>query len=333
MTARRKDAHPRTPRARSARMAETAEAARRQAQRDAAASDDPLAKQFLAYCRIECGFSPATLDAYGRDLRSLATWLRERGCGGLESATTALLTEHLRDLHRRGLNVSTLARHIATFRVFGRYLHANGLRPDNPADDLAQPVPTRHLPGVLSPAQMRRLVEAPDPEHRLFHRDRALLELLYAGGLRATELAELEVDRVHFDLGVVRIIGKGRRERVVPIGRPAIEATRQYLEQLRPDLLNPARPTGRLLLSQTGTPIDRIVVWQIVRRQARRAGLAHVHPHTLRHCFATHLLGGGADLRVVQELLGHANIQTTQIYTHVDRSHLKGVIDKFHPRP
>ena len=295
--------------------------------------DDPLAVQFLAYCRIECGFSAATLDAYGRDLRALGDWLGQGGHGGLEAMTTSLLVEHLRDLHRGGLSVRSLARHIATFRVFGRYLHANGMRADNPAEDLAQPASAQRLPGVLSAGQMRRLLEAPDPAHRLYHRDRALLELLYAGGLRATELAELDVESVHLQLGVVRVLGKGRRERIVPIGRPAVEATRGYLTGLRPALLKPDAPTSRLLLSRSGEPIDRIVVWQIVRRQAARAGLSDVHPHTLRHCFATHLLGGGADLRVVQELLGHASIQTTQIYTHVDRSHLKGVIRKFHPRP
>jgi integrase/recombinase XerD len=180
---------------------------------------------------------------------------------------------------------------------------------------------------------MRRLIDAPKPEDALYLRDRAILEMLYAGGLRASELAGLDRDRLHMDLGIARIMGKGNKERIVPVGQPAIEAVEKYLEEQRPYLGRPDRETNRLFLSRTGQPITRIVVWQIVTKYARRAGLANVHPHTLRHSFATHMLAGGADLRVVQELLGHSNIKTTQVYTHVDRSRLKHVIQHFHPRP
>ncbi|MEX2215875.1 MAG: tyrosine-type recombinase/integrase, partial [Phycisphaeraceae bacterium] len=158
------------------------------------------------------------------------------------------------------------------------------------------------------------------------------LELLYAGGLRASEIATLDCDRLHQGLEVARVMGKGSKERIVPIGRPALDAARDYIKELRPKLLKAGKPTNRLLLSRTGSPITRIIVWQVVVKYARRAGMRQVHPHMLRHSFATHLLAGGADLRVVQELLGHSNINTTQIYTHVDRSGLKKVIQKFHPR-
>ena len=196
-----------------------------------------------------------------------------------------------------------------------------------------RPQTWKRLPTVLGEEQIEKLLQAPDPDTLLYLRDVGLMELLYAGGLRASELAELDMSGVHFDLSVVRVLGKGQKERVVPIGLPAMRALRRYCEELREDLVREHAPTDRVFLSRTGQPITRVVVWQIVKRHAEKAGLENVHPHTLRHSFATHLLAGGADLRVVQELLGHSNLETTQIYTHVDRSRLKEVLTKFHPRP
>lgn len=289
---------------------------------------------FLAYCRVECGFSPATIEAYAMDLRDLKAWMLERKLLRWKQLEHSHAVAHLRDLaQERHLAPSSIVRHVASTRVFGRYLESSGYSPINPFDQTERPTIWQNLPDVLNREQMEALLNAPQPEDALYLRDVALLELLYAGGLRASEVAELTVSNVHLDLGVVRVLGKGRKERIVPIGRPAQAAVKKYLDELRPMLAGGATPTDNLLLSRTGQPITRIVVWQIVDRQARRAGLAHVHPHTLRHSFATHLLAGGADLRVVQELLGHSNIRTTQIYTHVDRSRLKGVITQFHPRP
>jgi integrase/recombinase XerD len=176
------------------------------------------------------------------------------------------------------------------------------------------------------------LLAAPQPEQPLYNRDVAILELLYGAGLRASELASLTQDRLRFDLGVVGVTGKGQKDRLVPVGKPAMAAIEHYLDELRPSLAKAEKPTDAVFLSRTGAAIDRVVVWQIVNRHAKAAGLSHVHPHMLRHSFATDLLAGGADLRVVQELLGHSNVQTTQIYTHVDRSRLKQVIQKHHPR-
>ncbi|MCA9290540.1 MAG: tyrosine-type recombinase/integrase, partial [Phycisphaerales bacterium] len=197
--------------------------------------------------------------------------------------------------------------------------------------------PTRwkRLPGVLTPKQMRDLLEAPNPDAgRLWLRDRTMLELMYAAGLRASEVGVLALRDHNDTLNVLRVTGKGRKQRLVPIGRPAQAWTRRYLEELRPHLarFDDGRDDQRLLLSHTGRPLERVAVWQIVRRNARLAGIRDVHPHRLRHSFATHLLAGGADLRVVQELLGHADIATTQIYTHVDRSRLREVVRKHHPR-
>lgn len=265
--------------------------------------------------------------------------MAEQGHRSWRDLTLDGIGSHLRDLQRRGLELSSIARHVATIRVFARFLETAGHVEANPAEQLSQPVTWRRLPGVLSPEQMRMLLKSPQPEDGLYLRDVALLEMLYAGGLRASELANLEMNWVHVDLGVVKVRGKGNKERLVPVGKPALAAVTRYVNELRPRLLSrePGAPpaageTQRVFLSRTGQPITRIVVWQIVTRHARRAGLANVHPHTLRHSFATHLLTGGADLRVVQELLGHSNINTTEIYTHVDRSRLKQVISQFHPR-
>jgi integrase/recombinase XerD len=183
---------------------------------------------------------------------------------------------------------------------------------------------------------MKQLIEAANPKFgRLWQRDRALVELMYAGGMRASEVAGIKPDDFKETLAVVMVTGKGSKQRLVPIGKPAIEALNEYVKELRPTLLrfDDGRDEGCLLLSNTGRPLERVAVWQIIRKLAKNAELGEVHPHTLRHSFATHMLAGGADLRVVQELLGHSDIGTTQIYTHIDRSQLKAVITKYHPRP
>ena len=196
---------------------------------------------------------------------------------------------------------------------------------------LERPKPERALPKVLSRDQVRRLISSPDPKSPLFARDVAILELLYACGLRATELCDLKVRDVNLQVGCVRVLGKGRKERIVPLGRAASESILRYLADCRPALEK--QPTERLFLSRSGKPMERIALWMLVEKYGRSSGiLKDVSPHTLRHCFASHLLTGGADLRVVQELLGHSDIQTTQIYTHVDQGRLKSIHRKFHPR-
>lgn len=292
-------------------------------------------RDFLAYCRIECGFAEATMLAYGADLRDLAGWMESKHLRTWSELNIERIADHLRFLDAKGLSTSSIARHVATIRVFGRFLESSGVTPTDPAELMTQPATWRTLPGVLSADQMKQLLAAPEPTDSLYLRDVALLELLYAGGLRATELAELDITRLHTDLGVARVMGKGSKERIVPIGKPALLAARRYLDDLRPKLTRgakAARAGDRLLLSRSGAPVTRIIIWQVVSKHAARAGLRDVHPHTLRHSFATHLLAGGADLRVVQEMLGHSNIKTTQIYTHVDASRLKTVITRFHPR-
>ncbi len=290
-------------------------------------------RDFIAYCRVECGFAPATLEAYAYDLRDLIVWMVETGVAEWRRLSVQLIAEHLRHLEGRGLETSTIGRHVATIRTFCKFLFSHGLLASNPAELMQQPAAWQRLPNVMAREQVEVLLNAPDPADPLYHRDVAMLELLYASGLRASEVANLERTWLHPSLGIIRVFGKGSKERIVPVGKPALEAVARYEAELRPQLVKPGKPTDRLLLSRTGLPISRVVVWQIIKRHAKRVGLVDVHPHVLRHSFATHLLTGGADLRVVQELLGHSNIRTTQVYTHVDRTHLKAVIARCHPRP
>ncbi|MHC5004086.1 MAG: tyrosine recombinase [Planctomycetota bacterium] len=297
----------------------------------------PPVREFLTFLRVEAGLAPATLDAYGRDLAGLSEHLCAQQLGDVRDVRAEHLAAHLRSLHRdRGMQPSSIARHLTTIRVLFRYLHANHRIDENPTELLETPTRWKRLPGVLSPTKIRALLAAANPESgRLWRRDRAMLEVMYAGGLRASEVAALRVADYKSAIGVLLVTGKGTKQRLVPIGIPAREALDGYLTELHPELtrFGDGRHRGRLLLSHTGRPLERVAVWQIVRRQARRAGLEGVHPHQLRHSFATHLLAGGADLRVVQELLGHSDISTTQIYTHVDRSRLRDVVRKHHPRP
>lgn len=309
---------------------------------------------FVAYMRIERGFSRHTIEAYARDLRDLLLDLAGEGITDLVGVRPAHLVAHAAGLKaKRGMEPSSVTRHLATIRVFFRWALSTGRVTADPTDLLERPAKWRHLPGVLAPAQVERLLRAADepyparrigrragdeaPPLPLHLRDRALLELLYASGLRATEAATLTLSDVLRDIGCVRVIGKGNKQRLVPMHREARRALEAYLADCRPMLqqVNPsarAKDLGRVFLSRTGRPLERVAIWGIVKRCARLAGLADVHPHTFRHTFATHLLSGGADLRVVQELLGHADIATTQIYTHVDCKRLKGIHRAYHPR-
>lgn len=295
-------------------------------------------RDFLVFIRVECGLARNSLEAYGRDLRDLLAFAAARGVGSPAGLTPRLLAEHLGSLRRdREMEGSSVSRHLATARVYARWLVARGELEQDPGELLEQPTRWKRLPGVLSPAQIRVLLAAPAPSEAdtlgLWRRDLAMLELMYASGLRASEVGGIGVRDLERRVGLVRVLGKGDRERLVPVGRPAREAVGAYLDECRPGLVRPdGRDRERIFLSRTGRPLERVAVWQIVRKHARAAGLSRVHPHVLRHSFATHLLSGGADLRVVQELLGHADIATTQIYTHVDGARLRLVHKTHHPR-
>ncbi len=298
---------------------------------------------FVAYLRVEVGASRHTLDAYARDLDTLLSDLAGQGIMDPVHTTPRHLSTHVASLRTaRSLSPASVVRHLATIKVFYRWLRARGRMDNDPTELLERPHRWKSLPDVLSPRQLRDLLAAPQPlenpknsiDSTLWIRDRAMLELLYASGLRATEITSVEHQHILADIGVVRVVGKGDKARLVPMGTPARRAITRYLDECRPKLLRPdGRDKGKLFLSRTGRPLGRDSVWNIVTDAARLAGLRGIHPHTLRHSFATHLLSGGADLRVVQEMLGHADIATTQIYTHVDSARLRGVHKKFHPRP
>jgi integrase/recombinase XerD len=294
--------------------------------------------QFLTYVELELGLAHNTVLAYRTDLLDFQTYCEKAGTT-VAAATTETVSGYMRYLQEdRHLAISSILRHIACLKMFYRHVVAHRAAKANPTDHLEPPHKWKKLPDVLGREQMSALLAAVPEGHKLALRDHAILELFYACGLRASEVADMTLEDLHFDVGVVRVIGKGRKERIVPIGVPAMEAVKKYLAELRPQLLavkssRAKRVTqNRVFLSRSGMPITRIVLWQFVRRMATKAGIRAIHPHTLRHTFATHLLSGGADLRVVQELLGHANVVTTQIYTHVDADRLREVHRKYHPR-
>ncbi len=298
-------------------------------------------ERFLAYLRIEVGCLPKTVEEYGRDVRYFVTDLRERGVATTESLTTRMLEEHLARLKTvRDLDARTVVRHLATLRVFSKWLFSVGLTIAYLGENLERPAAWKRLPEVVSPNQVKRLLEhgAPEPAEGwrgapLYLRDKAILELLYASGLRNSECVTLKVEDADLTLGVVRVTGKGEKTRLVPFGEHAERAFERYLIECRPRLIRAGvNHQGRMFLSNTGRPLERTGLWHIVKRCAKRAGLEKIYPHLLRHSFATHLLGGGADLRAVQEMLGHASVETTQVYTHVDRTDLQRVIRTKHPR-
>ena len=301
----------------------------------ATAADHAIINEFLTYIEIELGLADNTLCAYRSDLMHFAAFCDQQFSRPLAGVDRVVIGEYLKYLQaQRNMRTSSVLRHTAALKMFYRFLVARGKIVENPTEHLETPHGWRKLPDVMNRTQIEALLKAVDPNHRLALRDQAIIELFYACGLRASELADLTELNVHAELGVIRVIGKGRKERIIPVGKPARAAMEKYMRELRPQLLAVSQSrVPNVFVSRSGQPINRIVLWQRLDRISRAAGLKHIHPHKLRHTFATHLLSGGADLRVVQELLGHSDIGTTQIYTHVDADRLKNVHRQHHPRP
>ncbi|MGE5486653.1 MAG: site-specific tyrosine recombinase XerD [bacterium] len=283
---------------------------------------------FLNYCRIEKGLSANTLAAYGRDLRRFAAH-----CGRSASAPdAAAISGYLDSLYAAGLDSRSVARHLTTLRCYSRFLLREGRIPADPTALQALPRQWRNLPKYLTQNEILSLIEAPDTTTPLGLRDRAMLELLYAAGVRVSELCSLQVSDLDENLGVLRVVGKGRKQRLVPVGENALEAVAEYRRTARPALLG-GRASRYLFVTARGGPMTRQGFWKLLGKYGRKAGITRqLSPHVLRHSFATHLLEGGADLRIVQTMLGHADIGTTQVYTHVVRSRLRKTIDEHHPR-
>ena len=287
---------------------------------------------FSDHLRFERGLAKNTLAAYGRDLDRLVEFLAERGVLRPADASADDLTAFVYRLKDDGLRATSIRRALSAVRTYFAFLLAEGIVVSDPTDRVELPRAWRRLPAVLSREEVGALLEAPDRDHPLYWRDRALLEVAYASGVRVSELAGLKLRDIDAEEGFAVVLGKGSKERVVPIGRTALRALDVYLREVRPRLTS-RRSQGAVFLNRRGGPLSRMSIWRIVKANTGRAGITKtVTPHTLRHSFATHLLEGGADLVAVQEMLGHADISTTQIYTHVEREYLRDVHRKYHPR-
>lgn len=291
-----------------------------------------ILEAYLDYLRLECGLADNSLIAYRRDLELLLEFLFQREIYDCEHVRDDDLTDSLAEQRRSGISARTIARRVSAIRMFFRFA-SNELRiKHDPAQHLQPPRLGQPLPDYLTDTQVQSLLDAPTGTTPLLLRDKAILHTLYATGARVSEVCGLTLNRLHLDSGYLSVRGKGNKERVVPIGARAIEFVRSYLERGRPGLLK--RPVDFVYVSKSGRRLSRTRVWDLVKIYAQQAGLraADVHPHTLRHCFATHMLENGADIRSVQEMLGHVSISTTQIYTHVDQKRLRSVMQRFHPR-
>jgi integrase/recombinase XerD len=286
----------------------------------------------IAYLDLERGLARNSRENYQRDLDQAAAFLAGKGAADWRTATSAQAGDWIRSLSRRGLSPASLARKLSALRVLARFLVRENCRSDDFTALLAGPKLSRRLPDTLSPAEVERLLKAPSGGDPAALRDRALLELFYSSGLRVSELAGLALQQLDLQQGFLRVFGKGSKERVVPVGKRACEALSTYVESGRPHFVKP-RTGSELFLSSRGAALSRVRLWMIVKTYARRAGISKsVKPHLLRHSFATHLLSGGADLRSIQEMLGHASISTTQIYTAVEPQRLLDQHTRFHPR-
>ena len=288
--------------------------------------------QFLRHAAVEKGLSVNTLEAYARDLRGYGLMLRGKGIVRAEEISPEEPPNYLKSLRARGISPRSQARVLSTLRGFHKFLLRERATGENPLRRVRSPRVAPRLPSVLSPGEMEELLRQPDSRRPQGVRDRAMLELLYAAGLRVSELVRLSVNDVNLEVGVVRARGKGSKERIVPLGQAACRALKEYLDG--PRRLHPLRTSNPpLFVGPRGRELTRQGVWKLLKGYARKAGVRkRITPHTLRHSFATHLLEGGADLRTVQILLGHVNIATTEIYTHVSKDQLKSVHKRFHPR-
>ncbi len=288
-------------------------------------------ERYLAHLKVERGLSDHTVTAYRADLKRLRMWAQKRGISSVDQLTAATLQTHVAELTATGLVPATIARATATLRGFVRYLQEVSAIHTDPAGHLPTPRAWRQLPDALSEQEVALLLETDPQGGPLGTRNSAILELMYASGLRVSEAVGLTLDGIDLYQGLVRITGKGGKERLVPVGESAIARLMDYLNGTRPGLVR-GRDSGHLFVTRRGTAMTRQNCWHMIRKRARACGLRAISPHTLRHSFATHLLDNGADLRVVQALLGHSDISTTQIYTHVSRERLKSVHQRFHPR-
>ncbi len=291
-----------------------------------------LVESFLNYLLVECGLSENTIVSYKKDLQTFIAFLSSKGISDFHSVRPDVITGFIISEKQRGLAINSITRALVSIRMLYKFLVSEGKLQKNPLTSIDSPKLWKKLPEVIPPYKIDSLLLIPHREKKLGIRNKAILELLYATGARVSEVAALHMDWINLEYGYIKCRGKGSKERIVPIGAKAIEAVRDYINFARPKIKNYHNSTY-VFLSKAGKPLRRENIWSIVRNCALKAGIReHISPHTLRHSFATHLLENGADLRSVQEMLGHVNISTTQIYTHVSKQHLKIIHQQFHPR-
>ena len=290
-------------------------------------------KHFIGFLTLEKGLSKNTIDAYKADLLNFIKWMREDGIDSYTALSRNDIIYYLGDIKDQGLEVSTIARRLVSIKVLYRYLFQERIIPNDITDVMDSPKMWRILPDFLSSLEIDKVLKAyPAGKDPLNFRNKTMLEVMYACGLRVSELINLPVNAINFDEMIIRVYGKGNKERIVPIGRTAANLVRRYLRDHRYTFVKDM-DYPHLFLSYRGKPLNRERLWAIVKKAALLAGIdKNIHPHTLRHSFASHLLENGADLRVIQEMLGHADISTTQIYTHIDKKQLINIHHKFHPR-
>jgi integrase/recombinase XerD len=292
-----------------------------------------LVDAFLDYVTVERGLAANTRLAYRTDLGQFAGYLQRKKISQINSLTRQDITDYLLDQRKRGLSARSVARQLAALRMFHRFLVREKMLANDTTQLIDSPKLWRTLPHTLDEREIEALLEAPDTRTKLGLRDRAMLELMYATGLRVSEVSKLTLHDLNAEAGFLRTIGKGSKERIVPVGRQAIDWVRRYLAEARPKLGTNNSKRPEVFLSTRGEVISTKTIWCLIRKHGRKAGITkHLSPHTLRHSFATHLLNHGGDLRVIQEMLGHADISTTQVYTHVDQRRLKETHYRFHPR-
>lgn len=291
-------------------------------------------EQFYEYILLEKGLSPYSVEAYQIDLRQYAGFLHDAGVQQLKDVELDHLESLLKDFRKGGFSQASVARKTSSIRSFHRFCFSENLAEHDPAEFLVSRKPIQRLPEVIPSETIGTLLELPSEFTSVGRRDRAMLEMLYGCGLRISELVNLKIGQLHLEDGIVRVVGKGDRTRFVPLGSYARKSMNTFLESGRPDLIMKAKSdSGIIFLNARGNPLTRVGAYMIVKKYLNRA-FPHKNysPHTLRHSFATHLMEGGADIRTVQELLGHVSIATTQIYTHLERSHLREIITSYHPR-
>ncbi|MFH0731329.1 MAG: site-specific tyrosine recombinase XerD [Candidatus Omnitrophota bacterium] len=295
----------------------------------------PLVEEFLDYLLVEKGLSKNTISAYRRDLYKYIDFLiSAKKINHIQEAKHTDITDFMMAQKGKGLGANSVSRNLVAIKVFHRFLAQERYVKADIADILDSPKLWKHLPDVLSVSEIEQILKTTNTKDWMGIRDNVLLEVMYATGMRVSEATTLTMDNLNLDVGFVKCIGKGSKERIVPIGSHAKGMLQKYLEKVRPKLLKKAKPQNCVFLTRLGKAISRQSVWKIIKKYAGQAHIKKkITPHTLRHSFATHMLERGADLRVVQELLGHADISTTQIYTHIDKERLKSIHHKYHPRP